>query len=135
MSQCYQPSIFDELNKFFNGCCQDNCQTDCCGRLSISEDEENIYLDALMAGVKSEDIKITLDPKTRHLFISGEGKYSRDKVKYLLKSPLDYTYKIPLSNEVNLDAKIDAVSKEGILSITLSKNRGHKPLKIDVRLA
>ena len=133
MSQCQNPSIFDELNKFFNGCSQDSCQCNCSDKLSISEDEDNFYIDAALPGVKSEEINITLDPRTRHLLIKGEGKLDRENVKYRLKGFFKDAYRIPLSNEVNLDTKIDAVSRDGILSITLSKNRGHKPLKIEVR--
>ncbi|MBS0630250.1 MAG: Hsp20/alpha crystallin family protein [Verrucomicrobia bacterium] len=136
MRQSY-PSLFDHLNKFytvFNGCCNDSCQTQCCSEgLSIAEDEERLYIDASLPGIKSDEIKVTLDPRTRQLLISGEGKHEREKAKYLLKSCLNYNYEIPLSNEVNLDQPIDAVSKDGILSITLSKNRGHKPLKIEVK--
>lgn len=135
MRQTY-PSLVDHLNKFytvFNGCCHENCETESCEGLSISEDEERLYIDASLPGVKSEGIKVTLDPRTRHLLISGSGRHERDKAKYLLKGCLNYNYEIPLSNEVNLDHPIDAVSKDGILSITLSKNRGHKPLKIEVK--
>ena len=138
MRQLNQPTIFDELNKFytvFNGCCGESCTPCNCEGLSISEDEERLYIDAPMPGVKSEEIKVTLDPRSRHLFISGEGKHEREKAKYHLKGSLNYNYEIPLSDEVNFDSTIDAVSKDGILSIILSKNRGHKPLKIDVKSA
>lgn len=135
MRQTHQ-SLFDHLNKFYtvmNGCCQDQCQSTACEGLAISEDEEHLYIDAPLPGVKSDEIKVTLDPRTRHLLISGEGKQERCNVKYHLKNCLNYSYEIPLSNEINLENAIDAVSKDGILSITLSKNRGHKPLKIEVK--
>lgn len=131
------PSLFDHLNKFYtvmNGCCQENCcESSACQGLAMSEDEEHFYIDAPMPGVKSEEIKVTLDPRSRQLYISGENKQERNNVKYHLKNCLNYNYEIPLSNEVNLEHEIEAVSKDGILSITLSKNRGHKPLKIDVK--
>lgn len=118
MRQTQQPTIFDQLNKFytvFN-------EARSCDGLSISEDEERFYIDALLPGVKSEEIKVTLDPQTRYLSICGEAKQ-----KY------HYNYEIPLSNDISFDNPIDAVSRDGILSITLSKNRGHKPLKIEVK--
>jgi HSP20 family molecular chaperone IbpA len=116
-----------------NGCCTEQCGSNACEGLAMSEDEEHFYIDAPMPGVKSEEIKVTLDPRNRHLFISGENKQERNNVKYHLRNCLNYNYEIPLSNEVNLEHAIEAVSKDGILSITLSKNRGHKPLKIDVK--
>lgn len=125
-------SLFDHLNQFYS-CCSEQCGTNTCDGLAMSEDEEHFYIDAPMPGVKSEEIKVTVDPRSRHLFISGENKQERNNVKYHLRNCLNYNYEIPLSNEVNLEHAIEAVSKDGILSITLSKNRGHKPLKIDVK--
>lgn len=137
MRQSY-PSLFDHLNKFytvFNDCCDDSCRTQsrCCEGLSISEDEERLYVDASIPGVESEKIKVTVDPKSRQLLISGEEKQCRQNVKYLLKDCQKFNYQVPLSSEINLDSPIEAVSKDGILSITLSKNRSHKPLKVEVR--
>lgn len=125
MRQTQQPTIFDQLNRFytvFNDCSRDSCQSCACDGFSISEDEERFYIDALLPGVKSEEINVALDPQTKVLSICGAGKQ-----KY------HYNYEIPLSNDISFDNPIDAVSRDGILSITLSKNRGHKPLKIDVK--
>jgi len=137
MRQTY-PNLFDHLNKFytvFNSCCDDRCSTSdsCCEGLSISEDDEKLYIDASLPGVKSDEIDVSVDPKSRHLLIKGKGCNERQNAKYLLKDRLKYNYEIPLSEEINLEHPIDAVSKDGILSITLAKNRGHKPLKVDVK--
>lgn len=127
----------DVFNEFFNACnggCQTDCQRSDCSQLSISEDETSLYIDVPMAGVKSNETDVTLDPKKRSLIIRGEGKLGRENVKYHLKGSHNYYYDIPLSNSIDMEGKVDAVSKDGILSITLPKNKGHKPLKIDVKV-
>ena len=65
------PTIFDDFNEFFNafnGCSSpDCCKNPCSEGISISEDEEKLYIDAALPGVKSDEVEVTLDPKKRHL--------------------------------------------------------------------
>ncbi|MDN3506167.1 MAG: Hsp20/alpha crystallin family protein [Simkaniaceae bacterium] len=124
---------FDEIFNTFNA--KECCSTSYYEGLSISEDKEKLYIDAELPGVKPEEVEVTIEPKERKLLIKGKPKEDREDVHYHLKQKAKYCYQIPLSNEVDIESEIEAVSKDGILSITLSKNRGHKPLKVDVRVA
>ncbi len=137
MRKRYLPNIFDDLNTFysvFNGCCtEQECRKGTCEGLSVSEDEQKLYIDAPLAGVKPEEVEVTVDPQKRSLLIRGKAKEEREEAHYHLRGAREYAYEIPLSSEIDMDSKVDAVSKDGILSITLAKNRGHKPLKVDVR--
>ncbi len=126
---------FDEFYNTFSGCCSSPCQKNTKDGLSISEDEDRVYIDAELPGVKSDEVEVEIDPKKRHLLLRGENKQTRENAKYHLKTTGSYSYVIPLSNEIDLESKVDAVSKDGILSITLTKNRSHKPLRIDVNVA
>ncbi|NGX39359.1 MAG: hypothetical protein KR126chlam1_00685 [Chlamydiae bacterium] len=145
MRQRYNPNIFDDLEAFvhsFGRCCTDE-NSECCTEkscksyssngLSISEDEQTLYIDAPVPGLQSDQVKVTLDPRKRHLSICGGGKHDRENVKYHVKGSRRYCYEVPLSDEIDLDAKIEARSKNGILSIALPKNKRNKPLNIDVQ--
>jgi len=128
---------FDEIFNTFtrNDCCSTSCCEDSYDGLSISEDKERLFIDAQLPGVKPEDVEVTIDPKERKLLIQGKPKAARENVQYHIKNVGNHCYKIPLSSEVDIKSMVEAVSKDGILSITLSKNRGHKPLRVDVKVA
>ena len=140
MKQNFLPNIFDDLNQFYRLFTADECHSsqDCRGSLrglSLSEDEQKLYIDAHLPGVKSEEVEVILDPKKRSLKIQGEGNLGREHVQYHIKSSQSYCYEIPLSNEIDLDTPIEAISKNGVLSITLLKNKSNQPQKIEVRVA
>ncbi len=138
MRRRHLPNIFEDLDEFcnaFSGCCSGpSCQKSTEG-LSISEDEERLYIDAPLPGTKPEEVEVTIDQKKRQLQICGKNQNERENVKYHMKGSQCYCYEIPLSNEIDLDSKVEAVSKDGILRLTLPKNKGHKPLKVDVTVA
>lgn len=128
---------FDELyNALNSGCCGGggHCQTSNEG-ISISEDENKLYIDAPMPGVKSDEVSLTLDPKRRVLSLCGEANIERENVKYHVKGSHCHCYEIPLSNEIDMEGAVDAIAKEGILTIALPKSKSHKPKKIEVKVA
>lgn len=126
------PTIFDELGAFL----APRRAESCCSHLpSISEDEDHLFIDAPLPGVDSGKIEVTLDPKKRLLTISGKQEAAREEVHYHLKGKSAFSYEIPLSHEIDMEKGAAASSKNGLLSISLEKNKRNKPLKIDVRVA
>lgn len=139
MTRSLLTNFFEDLDEYYTSMSKCNsrncCSTQTNRGITISEDSQNIYIDAPVPGANSEDVDVTFDPKSRHLIIRGESKLSRENVKYHLKGQNCFCYEIPLSNEIEIDPKIDAVCKNGILSLTLPKSQSNKPLKIDVKVA
>lgn len=139
MKRSFLP-IFDDFNELYNalntGCCsgRGHCQTSKEG-LSISEDEQRLYIDVPMPGVKSDEVSVTLDPKRRVLTLCGEANLERENVKYHIKGSHCHCFEIPFSNEIDLEGQIEAVSKDGILSVSLPKTKSHQPKKIEVKVA
>lgn len=131
MRQFFLPNIIDNLNEFYlcGEECQDYCQPK---KLFISEDKEKIYIDAPIPGVQSKDVEVRFDPMTKLLTISGKNALKRENVEYLQEGQTTYYYEIPLQ-EIDPDGSFQAVAKDGMLSIELSKPKQNKPLKIDVR--
>lgn len=132
MRQFFIPNIIDNLNEFYQ-CgeeCQDYCQPK---KLFISEDKEKIYIDAPVPGINSEDVDVTFNPKTKCLTICGKNAMKRENVEYHQVGQTTYYYEIPLSQEIDPDASMQAVTKNGMLSVVLSKHKESQPLKIDVR--
>ncbi len=138
MKNHYLTNIFTDFDEFYNAltrCSTQNCKKSGYEGLSISEDEEKLYIDAQLPGVNSGEVEVSIDPKKRHLHIKGENRFKRENVREHISSSKSYSYEIPLSNAVDIESAVHAVSKDGILSITLAKNRSDKPLKIPVSVA
>lgn len=123
----------EELETFFQ-LPRSSCQRPSRG-LSISEDENHVYVDAHMPGVPAEEASVTIDSKERVLSICGKSKLKRENVKVHLTADGCYGYEIPLSSNIDFEKEISAVAKDGILSIVLPKSKRQKRHKIDVHVA
>lgn len=102
-------------------------------RMNLSEDENNYYVEALVPGIKPEDLDLNLmrgaltlsgqrkkDEKkgyTWHRHERGSGKFMR-------------TIELPDSID---GEKVDAEYRNGLLLITLPKPQSEQPKKISVR--
>lgn len=138
MRRRYLPTIFDDFDALCtalpSGCCTEGrCERKSDG-LSIAEDPEHLFIDAHLPGVDPKGVDVTIDPHERRLVISGESHLDRENVNWHLKGSSQFRYEVPLSNEIDLDSKVEAVSRNGVLRVTLIKNKGHKPLKVDVKV-
>jgi len=101
--------------------------------LLISEDEDAIHVEAEVAGVRPEDVEISIEGET--LTIKGERKTPtlEEKVSYHRREVEYGTFNraVTLPTRINVD-KISARSADGILFITLPKAEEVKPKKISV---
>lgn len=101
--------------------------------LLISEDENAIYVEAEVAGVRPEDAEISIEGET--LTIKGERKAPvlEEKVSYHRREVEYGTFNraVTLPTRINVE-KITARSVDGILYITLPKAEEVKPKKISV---
>ena len=104
--------------------------------IDVFEDKEHVVVKAELAGMKKEDIEVTLHEGT--LSIAGERKtekkveeaglyrserfFGRFQRAVTLPSPVD-------------GAKVKADYKDGILTVTLPKTEEAKPKQIDVSVS
>ncbi len=115
----------DRLQKFFNGFPNFGLDMESSfnPRIDISEDDNNIFIEAEIPGVKKGDINISLQDNI--LTIKGEKKSSKEetKEKSFYRSERSYgsfTRSFTLPAEVNPD-KVEAKFEDGILNVTLAK--------------
>ena len=101
--------------------------------LLISEDEHAIYVEAEVAGVRPEDVDISVEGET--LTIKGERKPStpEEKVSYHRREVEygSFNRAVTLPTRINTE-KVSARAEDGILYITLPKAEEVKPKKITV---
>jgi HSP20 family protein len=102
--------------------------------IDINEEENQIVVRAEVPGCKAEDINI--DVKGNILTISGEKKqFEEKKEKNCYCSERVYgsfRREVSLPSEVETE-KIEAITKDGVLTITMPKTGKSKSLKIKVK--
>ncbi|OGU27108.1 MAG: heat-shock protein Hsp20 [Ignavibacteria bacterium GWA2_35_9] len=96
--------------------------------IDISDDENNIYVEAEIPGVKKEDIKITLQDNI--LTISGEKKNTKeekDKKNFFRSERVygSFTRSFTLPEDINPDS-VEAKFENGILNISIQKAQPKK---------
>jgi HSP20 family protein len=104
--------------------------------LNLSEDKDHVYVRAELAGVKPEDIDITLEDNK--LVLRGERKIPAEEkvVGYHRREREAGSFRRVVRLPERLDpAKVEAIFKEGILTITLAKPEEVKPKQITVKTA
>jgi HSP20 family protein len=104
--------------------------------LNLSEDESQVYLDALLPGVDPKELQLSLLRET--ITITGARKAPVDAKGGLVhRNELGFG---KFSRTVDLPTEIDpdrtsAQYRDGVLRITMAKSEHAKPRKIEVELA
>ncbi len=104
--------------------------------VNISEDQDHIFVRAELAGLKPEDIDITFQDNS--LTLRGERKIPTEEkvVGYHRREREAGTFRRLIRLPGRIDpAKVDAVFKDGVLTITLAKPEETKPKQITVKSA
>lgn len=104
-------------------------------KIDISEDETSIYIQAELAGINKEDVKVSVNDDNL-LVIKGkkekenkeEGEDSENKRVYLRmeRSFGEFTRSFQLPENIDSES-ISAKFTDGILNITLTKKEPEKP--------
>lgn len=134
MTRFLIPTMFDEIDEICQslGDCRAPQKFNQMG-ISISEDDQKTYVDVPVPGVKAEDVEVTFDQQNLRLLVKAQAKQSRENVTYSLKSANNFSYQIPVSKQIDPNGGVEAICKDGILSLTLSKSRSSQPFKVEVK--
>ena len=102
--------------------------------IDVAEEDEAIIVRAEVPGCKADDIEISVHGNV--LAISGEKKLEEEKKEkgyYHMESTYG-SFRRELNLPVEVDAnKIEAVCKDGVLSVTLPKAAVAKAIKVKVK--
>ena len=104
--------------------------------VNFSEDEGNVYVDALLPGVDPGEIDLSVLRNT--ITISGERKpFDLKEGQIVHRSELGSgTFSRTLELPVDIDPdRISAESRNGIMRICLAKAEHAKPKKIEIKLS
>lgn len=104
--------------------------------VNFSDDEGQVYVDALVPGVDPKDVDLTVLRNT--LTISGERKpFPEQKGQIVHRSELG-SGKFSRTLELPIDIDPDRISaeyKNGIMRITMAKAEHAKPKKIEIKMS
>ncbi len=104
--------------------------------VNISEDKDHLYVRAELPGVKPEDLDITI--KDNSLVLRGERKIAEEakNVNYHRRERESGFFRrvVRLPSPVD-PGRVEAVCKDGILTVTLAKPEEIKPRQIQVKSA
>lgn len=101
--------------------------------VDIFETEDDYFLEAKMAGVSKDNIKIKLEDG--NLLIMGRINYEDTlNRKYVMKETEigNYYRKFKLSNSIN-EENIEAYMENGLLNVRLPKHERIKPKTIEIK--
>lgn len=101
--------------------------------MDIYEDDEKITIEVELPGIDMKEVSITIDDKM--MVISGEKKVKKNNKKQYLKNERSegvFKRAIILPSKADAD-KIDAVYKDGILTINVPKISKKYIKKIEIK--
>lgn len=100
--------------------------------VSVSEDENNVYVEAHVPGVPSEDIHVEFEDG--YLTIHAEVKEEQKNKKYYKKFQNVFSYSLRVPGKIDTNHEAQAACKDGVLKITFKKaERKHSGKKIPVK--
>lgn len=101
--------------------------------LSVSEDDDHIYVEAALPGIKPEEIDMVFEKGI--LWIKADKKEETEdkRKKYYRKAHSSFSYQVAVPGDVDESKQPDALCKQGILTVTFSKKTTGPSKKIPIQ--
>lgn len=99
--------------------------------LSVSEDDQSIYISAALPGVNPKNIEVTVDKGV--VWIKGEVKEENKNKKYYRKSTSAFSYRVAVPGEIDQNIEPKATAENGVMTVTFTKSPKSQPKKITIQ--
>lgn len=101
--------------------------------LSVSEDDQHVYVEAALPGIKPDEIDMIFDKGV--LWIKAEKKEETEnkKKKFYRKAMSSFSYRVAVPGEIDEAKEPEAICKEGVLRVTFSKTKKGRSKKIPIK--
>lgn len=129
----FTPMIPGELNKLWDEMDEALTVTQPGGGLTITEDDQHVYVEAAVPGIEPKDIEITFERGM--LWIRGEAKAEeKDKKRKIhTQSRRSFSYRIAVPGDIDLSKEPEASYKHGVMTVTFLKNAQAQPRRIQLK--
>lgn len=101
--------------------------------LTVSEDENNVYIEAHMPGLNPDDIEVNY--KKGELWLRGDRKEEETdkKKKFYRLASSSFSYRVIVPGDIDEKSEPDAKYKDGVMFVTFKKLAKEEPKKILVK--
>lgn len=100
--------------------------------LSISEDDEHVFVEASLPGISPQEVDMTYDKGI--LWIKAEKIEEEDKKKKFYRKALStFSYRVAVPGDIDESKQPDAFCKNGILKVIFSKKHKGQAKKIPIK--
>jgi len=120
------PDLFDEED--FT-----SLVTTASNNLDLVETNDEVIVKANVAGVKPEEIDITVEKGTLWIQAQREESEEKQEGKYHSRSSWRYSYRVTLPEDVDTEADPAAETDNGVLTVRFNKSERSKPRKLTVK--
>lgn len=102
--------------------------------LSVSEDDNKVYIEASLPGMEAENIEVTFHEG--YVWIRGEAKEEeKDKTrKYYRKATQSFSYRVAVPGDIDEKVEPTATYKNGVMHVAFNKSPKTQPKKIQVKV-
>jgi len=102
--------------------------------LTVYEDDQHVYIEAALPGIKIEEIDMIFDKGV--LWIKADKKEESEdkKKKYYRKAISSFSYRIAVPGDIDESKEPDATCSNGILKVAFSKTKQSTPKKIPIKM-
>jgi HSP20 family protein len=101
--------------------------------LTVSEDDKNVYVEAAVPGLSSEEIEVTFDKGT--LWIKGDHKEEEHdkKKKFYRKASSAFSYHVTVPGDIDTSSDPEVTYKDGMVKVSFAKMPEVQPRKLAVK--
>ncbi|MBX9924273.1 MAG: Hsp20/alpha crystallin family protein [Rhabdochlamydiaceae bacterium] len=101
--------------------------------VSLSEDQDHIYIEAAVPGVTPDEIEINYDKGILRIKADKKEETQDKDRKFYRKTNRHFFYQIPVPGRVNEKESPEATCKDGMLKVCFSKLEEPQKKKISVK--
>lgn len=101
--------------------------------LSVSEDDNHVYIEAALPGIKPEEIDMVFDKGILWIKAEKEDEIEDKKKKYYRKAMSTFSYRIAVPGDIEESKQPDAICKNGVLRVTFFKTKKGLSKKIPIK--
>ncbi|MBS0621997.1 MAG: Hsp20/alpha crystallin family protein [Verrucomicrobia bacterium] len=103
------------------------------GDITISEDDQNIYVEMPLPGVESKDVEVTFHKGMLQVKGAREEKEEDKKKKYYRRASATFSYQVAVPGELDESAEPKASCDKGIVRVAFKKHARTTPRRIEVK--
>ncbi len=101
--------------------------------IAVSEDDKNVFIEAHMPGLDSDDIEVTYHKGQLWLRGSKKEEEKDKKKKYYRYASSSFSYRLAVPGDIDEKSEPDAEYKNGVMKVTFKKLAEAQPKKITVK--